>query len=854
MEATFTDWIRTRKSIEERKGKRVGMTVVSIISRLFHCAHRQEWGKTRQSATMTTHDGLLPIPSRCQGKPALPAFCLAQPSVEVATYRKVLPWCGKDSSACYKFVSWSMGVRMATSVQSLLCPAANSWGSGQGDDGLKRETKMTKEEWRRDSKKGRTIQGLAFPIFLSFGAEAMRKRREEVFSSTLKPPRHALKRGIRHEVDLGTRQFLFPQLRLPRERGLRHDALGVLGTVSSGFEGSATLKKKSQDFGRWDDVDSTSSYGTELAKKNVVALSSSGTEGGYWEAEMARSACISDKLTEPVALVLTYPPQIIHFPVNDVQNISLICGLTKSDPNSSSIIILTSYAQWQLSVSLGSCIIPITSAPTTARPATLGLEINTTHMGATVECDARPGKLTEPRTGDVRFGSAYFSIPPSPFDFGKRLAPTKSSSPATKSQVHPIWVIPDFEIASIKQPHQGFLRRLQNHMGLDPVQPNNNTEKLAFSGLSALLTEQYVPSISYKGANQLVIFSSLVRTSQAWFPTFRFEARQAEAGRNSLFSASVPRIFSQILFIFEMTTSIICCNSCDLGIDSSQMAYHDPTIHPQPELKSRSSVSHTSAYCIPVIVLPKLLRFFDAPRRGWRQTARSRRLPAGNRIKKSFHLPPQPRGSPDFRTELIHSDPLDSLRRRSPPEPHLTALRARFLGALCSHPLTFRPDSHPIFGNGKRTDFLSPRSKFGMSDFPCFTFFQFSPEILSSTDCTQLLSPVVLTRPAGNSSCYLVAGTTSATQYLSYKNGCLLEIGNRHEARSDIEGASEVGLGDYVTEITHHDNIQDLLFKYVSSICLIEFRLSSFPLIECFSLPSELLYVSAHTHSNQSNK
>ncbi|KAK1481844.1 hypothetical protein CTAM01_13779 [Colletotrichum tamarilloi] len=51
----------------------------------------------------------------------------------------------------------------------------------------------------------------------------------------------------------------------------------------------------------------------------------------------------------------------------------------------------------------------------------------------------------------------------------------------------------------------------------------------------------------------------------------------------------------------------------------------------------------------------------------------------------------------------------------------------------------------------KRNDFLSPRSKFGMSDFvhfpqgdmkPCFTFFQFSPEILSSTDCTQLLSPV----------------------------------------------------------------------------------------------------------------
>ncbi|KAK1498998.1 hypothetical protein CCUS01_02618 [Colletotrichum cuscutae] len=44
---------------------------------------------------------------------------------------------------------------------------------------------------------------------------------------------------------------------------------------------------------------------------------------------------------------------------------------------------------------------------------------------------------------------------------------------------------------------------------------------------------------------------------------------------------------------------------------------------------------------------------------------------------------------------------------------------------------------------------------------------------------------------------------------VSYENGCLLEIGNRHEARSDIEGVSKVGLGDYVIEVTHHDRKED---------------------------------------------
>ncbi|KAK1676404.1 hypothetical protein BDP55DRAFT_741628 [Colletotrichum godetiae] len=184
--------------------------------------------------------------------------------------------------------------------------------------------------------------------------------------------------------------------------------------------------------------------------------------------------------------------------------------------------------------------------------ATLGLEINTTRMGGTAQYDARPAKPSEPHDRQ-RSLRKRLSLHISPFDSGKRLAVALaklhrfSSLPRTASQrltaidnvqsshksqglaricaipgsaVRPIWAIPDFEIASIKQPHQGFLRRLQNLMGLDPVQPNKNIEKLTYSGLSALLTEQYVPCISYKGVEQLVSFLTQVTTSQALLPTY----------------------------------------------------------------------------------------------------------------------------------------------------------------------------------------------------------------------------------------------------------------------------------------------------------------------------------------------
>lgn len=119
----------------------------------------------------------------------------------------------------------------------------------------------------------RTIQGLAspnvlltsprpsashpcsFPIFLYFRGRSdeedegrsllqhpktpparFKTRHREMESTIMGPP---LGSGMRLTWAPGNcppfRSFLsslFPQLRLPRERGLRHDALGVLGTVS----------------------------------------------------------------------------------------------------------------------------------------------------------------------------------------------------------------------------------------------------------------------------------------------------------------------------------------------------------------------------------------------------------------------------------------------------------------------------------------------------------------------------------------------------------------------------------------------------------------------------------------------
>ncbi|UQC88672.1 uncharacterized protein CLUP02_14197 [Colletotrichum lupini] len=437
----------------------------------------------------------------------------------------------------------------------------------------------------------------------------------------------------------------------------------------------------------------------------VVALSSSGTEGGYWEAESLK--CSSAFVCH------TWPSGT--FPVNDVQwdekyvANSLVFPCRRSR--------LTFYAQWQLSVSLGSCIIPIASAPSlalyflfipgslaTARPATLGLEINTTHMGATVECDARPGKLTEPRTGDVRFGSAYFSIPPSPFDFGKRLAVALaklhwfSSLPrtaATKGQglsgicailghaVHPIWVIPDFEIASIKQPHQGFLRRLQNLMGLDPVQPNNNTEELAFSGLSALLTEQYVPLGSQ-------------RSQDASLASFRFEARQAEAGRNSLFSASIQAVLAGT----DHRNGVPRPNdtsSARVEVNLAQISRRSKT-----RLATDGQISEAFVHAHDIW-----------PRRR-----------VGNRIQKvslvfdsACYRPPQPRGSPDFRTELIHSDPSHvsfpaRLKSRFLPSSR-SPISRHYVLAFSAH----CAPTHLHFGLILIRSLGMGRSKFGMSDF-----------------------------------------------------------------------------------------------------------------------------------------